>query len=110
MRGYDDDSGADLGFGAADGFEGVLDDVHERRVGKNEVGTGVGVLERQLGGGIGTVDEGGTETCGSGAMQEDGPDDAVGGEDEDGGWGGGMGWVRKGRGEVLEGMGELEGV
>lgn len=110
MRCYQDDSGIDLGFSAASGLEGVLDDVHECWVSKDKVGTGVGVLVRQLVGGVATVGERGTETGGSDAMQEDGPDDVVRGEYEDGRWGGGMCWVRERCGEVVEGMCELEGI
>jgi hypothetical protein len=111
VRCHQDKSGTDLGFGTAEGPEGIQDDRHERRVGKDEVSAGVDVLMGEFSGGVGAVGERGTKTSGRDAVQEDGPDNVVGRKNEDGGWGGsGMRLVCKGCGEVVEGICELEGV
>lgn len=109
MRSQQNDSGTDLGFCATNGLEGILDDMDEGWMDKDEICTRVGVLVCQFCESIRTVDEGGTETCCCDALQEDRPDDAVWGEDEDGGWVG-LGWVCEGGGEVVQGIRELEGV
>jgi hypothetical protein len=110
VRRHQDKSGTDLGFGTAEGLEGVLDDGYERRVGKDEVGAGVDVLVGEFGGYVGAVGECRAETGRRDAVQEDGPDDVVGREYEDCGWGGRMGLVCEGCREVVEGICKLEGV